>query len=219
MYYLFFFFFLQFRFSAYISRIVVQYSTDLANWSKPSVVLEPTLAWHREGGWSGNVGNPCVIVENDEYRLYYSAGLVYLRDCVFNEPKHIGCAISKSLTSPFTSMTKPLLSPSSDDLYANLGSGGIKVLRVSDGYVGFQNGIYWDQMRKHSGAAIRVLTSRDGMRWEVTGDPILKPDKGWKKSHVYALDVRLTESGWRLFFNARSGWLFGYESIGMATGN
>jgi hypothetical protein len=217
-YYLFYERILQSCFSLYPSRIEVRVSTDLRNWSDPLVVLEPTLAWHREGNWSGAVGNPCVVIEKDKYRLYYSAGLVYLKDCAFYEPKYIGCASSKSLTGPYTSLPDPLLFPEPEDLYANLGAGAIKVLQGSDGFIGFQNGIYWDRVRNHSASAIRLLKSSDGINWDVTGAPILKPETGWKKSHIYALDVRLTESGWRLFFNARSGWLFGRECIGLAYG-
>jgi hypothetical protein len=206
------------RFTAYTSRIEARLSTDLQDWSAPWVMLEPTLAWQREGGWSGNVSNPCLVCEENGYRLYYSAGLVYLRDCAFYEPKYIGCASGKSLTGPFIPAPDPLLYPQPNDPYANLGAGGLKVLRGDDGYVGFQNGIYWDPVHNHSGSAIRLLKSSDGLSWEVTGAPILKPGTGWKKSHVYALDVRLTENGWLLFFNARSGWLFGRECIGLAYG-
>jgi hypothetical protein len=217
-YYIFYERILKLRFTAYTSRIEARRSTDLMNWSEPVVVLEPSMAWHREASWSGAVGNPCVVAEEDMYRLYYSAGLVYLKDCAFYEPKYVGCANSNSQTGPYTPSPDPVLSPKPDDPYANLGTGAIKVLRCSDGYVGFQNGIYWDRVRNHSGSAIRLLASPDGTNWEITGPPILKPDKGWKKSFVYMLDVRLTESGWRLYFNARSGWLFGLEYIGLAYG-
>jgi predicted GH43/DUF377 family glycosyl hydrolase len=217
-YYLFYERIRQWHFTAYASRIEARLSTDLMNWSEPLVVLEPSLAWHREGGGSGAVGNPCVVADEDTCRLYYSAGLVFLKDCMFQEPKYIGCATSKSPTGPYTPLPDPILSPKPDDTYANLGTGAIKVLRCSDGYVGFQNGIYWDRARNHSGSAIRLLESSDGINWEITGPPVIKPDKGWKKSFVYALDVRLTQSGWRLYFNARSGWLFGLERIGLAYG-
>ena len=217
-YYLFYQRILQMRFTSYISNIEVRLSKDLTNWSDPIVVFEPSLAWHREGNWLGAVGNPCVVFEENQYRLYFSAGLVYLKDCAFYEPKYIGCAYSQRLTGPYLSMASPLLSPRPDDLYANLGAGAIKLLRCNDGWIGFQNSIYWDQTRDHSGSAIRLLKSSDGIKWDITGVPVLKPDSGWKKSHVYSLDVRLIDGCWPLFFNARSGWLFGRECIGLAYG-
>ena len=217
-YYLFYERLVSTRLMKYTSRIEVRVSKDLTSWSGPNIVFEPRLLWHREGGWLGNVGNPCVIADEDGYRLYYTAGLIYLKDCGFYEPKYIGCAFSKALSGPYVPMPDPVLTPEPDDPFANLGAGAIKVLRCSDGYVGFQNGIYWDRVSNHSGSAIRILESSNGKEWEVSGDPILKPDRGWKKSHVYALDVRLTANGWRLYFNARSGWLVGRESIGLAYG-
>ncbi|MGB8647877.1 MAG: glycosyl hydrolase family 43 [Anaerolineae bacterium] len=201
------------------SRMEVRVSTDLWKWSAPTTIMEPSLPWHREGGHYGNVGNPCVIRDDQGFRLYYSAGLVYLKDCRFCEPKYIGIATSPTLTGHYLPRTSPILQPDPDDPYMNLGAGAIKVVQTVDGYVGFQNGIYWDPVQDHSGSAIRLLHSPDGDQWTIPKkEPILKPGKGWKKSHVYALDIRRVEGQWRFYFNARSGWLTGREGIGYAIG-
>jgi hypothetical protein len=217
-YYLFYEHIVSVRFPSYVSRIEACTSTDLQVWGDPVVVLEPSLAWQRDGSWAGNVGNPCVVREAGNCRLFFSSGLVYLKDCAFCEPKYVGCAASAAPLGPYTYYPHPLLAPQPDDAYANLGAGAVKVLRCEDGWVGFQNGIYWDPAQRHSGSAIRLLQSENGLDWHRTGPPILTPDRGWKKSHVYGLDVRRTSDGWRLYFNARSGWLLGWESVGLARG-
>lgn len=87
--------------------------------------------------------------------------------------------------------------------------------------MGFQNAISWDASRRRSASAIRLLGSADGLAWEsLRADPIVAPTgTGWRGSHVYALDVRPTPYGVRLYFNARSvpHWTRGRESIGLAT--
>ena len=201
----------------YLSRIEARTSRDLLSSSSPSVVLEPTLAWHREG-CKGAVSNPCVLEEEGGFRLYYSAGLVYLRDRRSPEPKYIGLASSRDILGRYEAEQEPALQPSALDAYANMGAGAMKVLRLQDGYVGFQNGIYWDPAACHTRSAIRLVTSRNGLEWYIPGqEPILGPEPGWKKSFVYALDLREVEGAFHLYFNARDGWLLGKERVGLAT--
>ena len=201
----------------YHSRIEVIASDDLEHWSAPAVVLTPTLAWHCEGARQGAMGNPCVVAAEEGFRLYYSAGLVPLKDCGFSEPKYIGVAFSRQLTASYTALPKPVLHPEATDPQANMGAGAIKVVRFQDGYVGFQNGIYWDGARAHTGSAIRLLASADGIEWTVARpEPIVKPATGWKRAFVYALDVRFVDAQWLLYFNARDGWRWGQECIGRA---
>mgnify|MGYP003888329727 CR=1 FL=1 len=111
-----------------------------------------------------------------------------------------------------------MIVPSYNDPYGNLGAGAIKVLAFEDGYAGFQNGIYWNTQTGHSGSAIRLLTSKNGLDWSIhSSEPIIKPGSGWKKSHVYALDIKAVNHQWVMYFNARDGWLFGKERIGRVT--
>jgi len=217
-YYLFYERFLRLFPFAYRSRIEARTSRDLASWSRPAVVMEPALAWHKEG-CRGAVSNPCIVAEEDGFRLYYSAGLVYLRDCRFSEPKYIGVAVSRDILGPYEPAPEPALQPAAGDTYANMGAGAIKVVKVKDGYAGFQNGIYWDDAIAHTRSAVRLVTSQDGLEWEVTPrKPLLSPGTGWKKAFVYALDVRKVEDRLYLFFNARDGWFSGRENIGLAVG-
>ncbi len=203
----------------YHSHLELRESSNLFEWSKPAVILKPSLTWHKDGSKYGAVSNPCLVKEGDAYRLYYSAGLVYLKDCKFYEPKYIGVANSPKINQEYEILPHPIISPSIDDMYSNLGAGSMKVIKTDDGYVGFQNGIYWDYRKNHSGSAIRILASLNGYEWNLFRDePIIKPDKGWKKTHVYALDVKRVGNKFYLYFNARNGWFFGKEHIGLAFG-
>jgi hypothetical protein len=201
------------------SHVEMRTSTDLERWSAPTVLLRPSLAWHREAGGGAAVGNPCLVKTAGGYRLYYSAGLVRLDDCGFDEPRHIGVAEAATASGPFHPRSHPILSPRADDPFANLGAGSMKVLAVDDGFVGFQNGIYWDAAARHSGSAVRLLGSADGLEFVPLGGPFLRPGAGWMRSHVYAVDVRRVDDELQLYFNARSAWhwLAGREAIGRAT--
>jgi len=201
------------------SRIVHRVSEDLITWSQPLEVLSPTFSWH--GKVNRNVGNPSVVRWREQYLLFYSAGTVFLKDCGFVEPRHIGVARARSLHGPWVPDSEPILSPQKDDPLRNLGAGSMKVLPdLANGIMwGFNNGIYRDE-EGHSRSAIALLSSEDGRDWKgLDAAPILGPEEGWKKALVYALDVRKTdENQLHLYFNARDGWVRGKERIGLAVG-
>jgi hypothetical protein len=194
-------------------------STDLARWSPPVVVLRPCLPWHRAPRLGAAVGNPCLVRVADGYALYYSASLVRVPDCGFNEPLHVGIARSEVLAGPWRLDERPVLSPRADDPRCNLGAGAIKVLRLDDGFVGLQNGIAFDAGTGRSRSAISVLTSPDGSAWRYAhAAPIVAPTAGWRGAFVYACDVRRDPATdrWYLYFNARdrAAMRTGREAIG-----
>jgi hypothetical protein len=191
-------------------------STDLQHWSSPARLLTPSLEWHTSGR-SQAVSNPCLVPWPDgSWRLYYSAGLTPLPDCGFNEPTWIGVAEGPGPDGPFAPRPAPLLGPG--DGPASLCAGALKVIQVANGWVGFQNAITWDG--HHSGSEIWALGSDDGVAWSVLSNrPALAPTgQGWRATHIYALDVRDTATGPRMYFNARDGyhWTRGRERIGVA---
>lgn len=195
-------------------------SGDLARWSAPVVLLRPSLPWHRRGRGEA-LSNPCLVPgEGGRWRLYVSAGLVHVPDCGFDEPAYIGAAEGAGPDGPFALRTEPLLGPDPADRWANLGAGAVEVLEVGDGWVAFQNAIGWDAAAGVSSSAVRVLTSVDGLDWQVTGEPILAPTGlGWAATHVYAVDVHDTPVGVRLYANGRNAahWTRGREKVGLAT--
>lgn len=211
------------KFWKWKSHIEVRVSDDLKHWSAPMAVLTPSLGWHCDDRYGYSIGNPCLIKTAGKYRLYYSASLVRVDDCGFNEPKYIGVAFADEIIGPYSHHPEPVIGPDSLDSWRNLGAGSIKVLEVENGFAGFLNGIYFDAARNHSGSAISVLKSTDGLQWEyLLPEPILRPGTGWRRSHVYACDVKFVEEKglWHLYYNARNDWHWtkGSECIGLLIG-
>lgn len=204
------------------SEIAIMQSKDLKNWGTEVILIRPELDWQQSQG-NRSVSNPCLVKSGSQYRLYFSASLVYIKDCGFNEPDSIGVATSGSICGPYAVADGPIITVNSQDLWCNLSCGSIKVLQCDDGFVGFENGIYWDEQRQQSGSAIIVLQSADGLKWQrLIREPVLKPSSGWRRSHIYACDVKYSEkrSKWYLYYNARNDWQVskGQESIGLLTG-
>lgn len=193
-------------------------SPDLVHWGAPTIVLRPSLGWHRTQGRGAAVGNPTVLRDGHGFTLWYSAALVRVPDCGFDEPLHVGRARSDAITGPYRPDPSPVLSPASDDPRANLGAGALRVLRLDDGFVGLQNGIGWNAETRRSTSAISVRTSTDGITWTYAHPaPIVMPTKDWRAAFVYACDARRDPRGrWYLYFNGRdrAPMLAGREAIG-----
>ena len=195
-----------------------RWSSDLVRWSAPAIVLRPSLDWHRTSILGEAIGNPCLVRTAEGYALYYSAGLVHVPDCGFNEPLHVGVAWSATLDGPWRRVpTRPLPACRRPTLQSG-GASTIKVLRLDDGFVGLQNGIALDPGTRQSHSAISVLRSLDGLDWRYAhAEPIVGPTAGWRARFVYACDVRREPTGrWYLYFNARdrAPMLSGREAIG-----
>lgn len=216
------------------SALAVSESRDLLNWSAPRRLVEPSLGWMRDAALGDAVSNPCLVppggdteggahgggdaYSGEPWRLYFSASLSYIEDCGFCEPRFIGVAEGPGPLGPFRPLPSPVLDPKDDPLPGALGAGSMKVLRLSDGYLGLQNKIYSDEGGR-SRSAIFALRSVDGLAWEqARTEPLVAPGPGWTRSHVYACDCRLREADgrWYLYFNARDGWRIaeGRERIG-----
>lgn len=212
------------------SALAVSESPDLLRWSAPRRLAEPSLDWMRDERLGDAVSNPCLVPPGDvalggdaaparePWRLYFSASLSFIEDCGFCEPRFIGLAEGPGPLGPFSPLPSPVLDPKDDPLPGALGSGSIKVLRLSDGYLGLQNKIYADEGGR-SRSAIFALRSPDGLAWtQARAEPLVAPGRGWTRSHVYACDCRRREADgrWYLYFNARDGWRIaeGRERIG-----
>jgi len=198
------------------SMIIFRKSKDLFQWSEAKPALKPALPW--EGGLFKNAGNPCLVKSEDKYRLYYSCNSIFLPDCLFTEPKYIGFAESMNIEGPYQKHPTPIILPTKDNPYRNFGAGAIKVLKLNDSWIGFNNGIYKDKFGR-SRSSILLLYSKDGIEWiNVFSKPVIYPmfDRVWKRTFVYQLDVRKVKDTYWLYYNARNGWFLGTESIGLA---
>lgn len=144
-------------------------SNDLYTWSDKKTILKPSLPWH-SNEYGSSISNPCVIKHKQAYYLYYSASLTPIQDCGFNEPLYIGLAKASNPAVPFQSLHDQIMEPSKFNRWCNIGCGSFKALKMDDGFIGFQNGIYWDYTINQSGSAILVYSSKDGIHY----NPLMK---------------------------------------------
>ena len=199
------------------SEIYCVESTDLINWTEPYLVLGKTRSFEEDSHGSA-LSNPFLIKRGENYRLYYSCGQTFIKDCGFCEPTHINFAESKEITKAYTSRTSPIISPDKSIKHLNLCSGCLKVYELKNCYIGLQNGIYEENGKSHS--AIMLLKSDDGENFSYVRH-FLVPQKcgksNWMAQYVYACCLTYYEGKLRLYFNARnvSNNLTGRESIGI----
>ncbi len=199
------------------SEIYCTTSNDLKEWTKPTPVITKTRPFEQDEHGQA-ISNPFLIKIDKTYRLYYSCGQTYIKDCGFCEPTHISFAESKRIANGYFSRQMPIISPSKDSPYLNLCSGCLKVYKLKDCYIGLQNGIFEKDGKSHS--AIMLLKSQDGVNFEFV-KPFLVPQKcgnnNWMAQYVYACCLTYYEGTLRLYFNARnvSNNIQGRESIGI----
>lgn len=200
------------------SEIAVVESTDLKSWTSPRPVIRNTREYERSDRGT-SISNPYLLQENGVNRLYYSCGLTYIKDCGFCEPTYISYAESKRITDGYLSAEKPIISPDKTDPYLNLCSGCLKVYRMSDGYIGIQNGLYEKDGKSHS--AIILLTSADALNFKFAKmliEPQVVDGSDWMKQFVYASHLVRYGDILRIYFNARdvANPILGRECIGYA---
>lgn len=199
------------------SEIYCTESTDLKNWCKPYPVITKSRDYQEdERGLA--ISNPFLLKTKDNFRLYYSCGQTFIKDCGFCEPTHISFAESKSVNKDYVSLKKPIISPDKNSEYLNLCSGCLKVYKLKDCFIGLQNGLFEKDGKSHS--AIMLLKSDDGINFDFV-KPFLVPQKcgtnNWMAQYVYACCLTKDNNKLRLYFNARnvSNNLSGRESIGV----
>ena len=200
------------------SAIYAVTSDDLLHWSRPFPVVTQACGYETDPRGSA-ISNPFLLPLDDSYRLYFSCGLTYIRDCGFCEPTYVSYAQSASPTEGFVSASRPIIEPDPQNDFLNLCSGCLKVYAFSDGYVGIQNGIYQKDGASHS--AILMLTSEDGIKFDFARI-LIEPDSqntdSWMHQYVYASHLIRCGDTLRLYFNARdtADMLRGRECIGFA---
>ena len=199
------------------SEIYCTESDDLLTWSEPYLAIGKTRPYEQDEHGQA-ISNPFLIKVGDKYRMYYSCGQTFIKDCGFCEPRHISFAESDKISSGYVARTLPIISPDKNKEYLNLCSGCLKVYKLSDCYIGLQNGLFQKDGKSHS--AIMLLRSDDGESFEFV-KPFLVPQKcgknNWMAQYVYACCLTYYEGKLRLYFNARniSDNLRGRESIGI----
>lgn len=199
------------------SEIYCVESDNLIDWGKPYLVLDKTREFEADENGQ-NLSNPFLLNIDGRYRLYYSCGQTFIKDCNFCEPTHISFAESDSIANGYTARNSPIISPDKSIRYLNLCSGCLKVYRLADCYIGLQNGIFEENGKSHS--AIMLLRSDDGENFEFV-KPFLVPrvcgSSKWMAQYVYACCLTHYNGKLRLYFNARnvSNNIMGRECIGI----
>jgi len=94
------------------SVVACRTSPDLMQWSEAKTMISPSYPW--EGKRLVTNGNPCLVKHDGKYRLYFSAGWVFLKDCLFIEPSHIGVAEADRIEGPYIKREEPLIGPEAD---------------------------------------------------------------------------------------------------------
>lgn len=203
------------------SEIYCVESENLTDWSKPYSVIEQTREYEKyNNGFA--ISNPFLMSTENGYRMYYSCGQTFIKDCGFCEPTHISFAESENITNGYISREAPIISPDKNIEYLNLCSGCLKVYKFKDCYIGLQNGLFEKNGKSHS--AIMLLKSDDGVNFEFV-KPFLVPQKqdesDWMAQYVYACCLTYYDNKLRLYFNARnvSNNLTGRECIGIFEAN
>lgn len=199
------------------SEIYVTESDNLETWTSQRLVIGKTQPFEEDEHGQA-ISNPFLMKIKDKYRMYYSCGQTFIKDCGFCEPRHISFAESNSIADGYISRTSPIISPDKNKEYLNLCSGCLKVYKLSDCYIGLQNGIFEKDGKSHS--AIMLLRSDDGEHFDFV-KPFLVPqmcgDNKWMAQYVYACHLTYFDGKLRLYFNARnvSDNLRGRECIGV----
>lgn len=203
------------------SEIYCTESVDLDSWTKPHLVIGKSRPFEEDKHGQA-ISNPFLIKTDNAYRMYYSCGQTFIKDCGFCEPTHISFAESRRIRDGYLSRQTPIISPDKNSKYLNLCSGCLKVYKLKDCYIGLQNGLFEENGKSHS--AIMLLKSDDGVSFEFV-KPFLVPRKcgksNWMAQYVYACCLTYYDGKLRLYFNARnvSNNLTGRESIGVYEAN
>ncbi len=200
------------------SQIYLATSKNLTSWTKPKLIIGGTRDYMSDSRGQA-ISNPFITKIDGKYRLYFSAGQTFIKDCGFCEPTYISYAESERLDGGFTPLEKPLITPDQNNPYLNLCCGCLKVYSFNDCFVGLQNGIYLKDGKSQS--SIMLLRSEDGKTFEfvkVLLDPTASSGKhkNWMRQYVYACNLVKAKGELRLYFNARdyAQSLKGRENIG-----
>lgn len=155
-------------------------------------ILIPEYPWE-----NASVMNPCVLYENGEYRMWYSAGETY-------EPNVLAYAVSNDGINWRKSRINPIFVCDRRNRYEQERIGGCQVIRTEDmGYVMFYIG-YEDI----NTARICVAHSDNGITgWERSRlNPIVSPDAdAWDADACYKPTAVWNADGgkWMLWYNGR----------------
>lgn len=212
-----------------VSRIEMRFSTDLIKWSDPILLLDSsTIPFAHDYLERPRISRPELVkLDNGRYRLYFGASHLFLPDSGQKTTRYLAAAESDRIDGIYTPVNngKPILEIMPNDPWRNLATGSVRIVRGENSFAAMQCGMSWDQTESRSKSAMVLLTSRDGLKWQLfPKDPILSSsDSGWLSGYVMSCDMRYksNEHCWYCFFSANKHSFFGRqkESIGLLIGD
>lgn len=156
-------------------------------------VMISEFPWEKE-----SVMNPCVIFENNQYKMWYSAGETF-------EPNVNAYAESDDGINWRKAKNNPIFACDKENEYEQNRVGGCQVLKTDDmGYVMFYIGY-----KDIDTACICIAKSENGItQWERSElNPIIVPNNGeWDSEACYKPTVcwNEKEGKWMLWYNGRT---------------
>merc|ERR1719264_1447952 len=190
--------------------------TLLLSWEADSVqVLRPQLSWEKEGssrvgnpfvfstvaadafsnkgkGISNSKGNEKGnngTWEDLEFWMYYSAGSTHLADSNIDEPLHLGLAKAPSPAGPWSRVSTQPIAIEDEDLPGRsvIGVGSLKILDDTTSRIfALSNRITRDLETNSTGSTISLLSSIDGLAWQVEIGDLIGPEteveSSWKQA-------------------------------------
>merc|ERR1711971_322597 len=105
-----------------------------------------------------------------------------------------------------------------------IGVGSLKILSGKNSQIfALSNRITRNVETNSTGSTISLLSSIDGLAWQVVIGDLIGPEteveNSWKRAYVYGFDKiqdPTSDQHWLVFYNGRDGWLVGREAIGVS---
>ena len=201
-------------------------STDLVTWSKPkTLITSDNVSYAVDYLNTPRISRPQLVKVGRHYRLYFGASHLILPDSKQKVSRYLTYAESDTIDGLYKcNQDKPLLQPSGDDEYCNLGVGSFRLLAVKDGFVAFNCPATWNAKRNRSETNLFLMYSEDGLTWKREKKPILTPaEQGWANRYIMGCDVhyKTQEDCWYCYFcaNGDNKKYIRKEAIGLLIGN
>lgn len=208
------------------SRIMISSSTDLALWSEPKLLLDSLdvpNARYKDGKL--RISRPQLVHMEGFYRLYFGAGEVKMYDTKQKTTARLMCADSDFIDGPYKLNPTPLLGVEPDSKYRSLAVGAVRIIPCTEGLAAVECSYFYDEERNKTTSAMLLLSSYDGLKWEICKVMQFTAEEGWANRYITSADLRYKEKEdtWYCYYSAnglekRFGFMPVKESLGLLLG-
>ena len=164
--------------------------------------------------------------------MYYSASSEHLADANINEPAFIGVATASFIDGPWKRQAngggKSSVKIRGGEIphHRVLGIGSLKLIRPHwkhpDKLYALCNRLMIDLRTNHTTSRIGSVIPKNEEEWVIDNPSFITPTyttNSWNQDYVYGFDTLpnpYDDNQVLIYYNARKGHRFGYESIGVA---